>query len=245
MALQFQVDDIATVPEALRGEYTEKDGKFHLNVDGAVPNAKLKEFRDTNIATRKELDALKAQFDGVDVETYRTLTEQAAKVRDKRLIDSGKVDELVAERVSAMKADNDKVLGTITKERDGLNGQLQGLLIDSALKDAAIKGGVTPAAVDDVLLRGRTVFKLHEGKATAFDGDKAIYGKDSEPLAMTEWVSGLAERAPHLFTVSSGGGSPKGGSQNQGGATTMTRAQYDALPQMERATAIKGKTLVD
>jgi hypothetical protein len=30
MPLELIVDDITTVPEAFRGEYTEKDGKFHL-----------------------------------------------------------------------------------------------------------------------------------------------------------------------------------------------------------------------
>jgi hypothetical protein len=34
MALQLTVDQIDSVPEALRGEYTERGGKFHLNIVG-------------------------------------------------------------------------------------------------------------------------------------------------------------------------------------------------------------------
>lgn len=244
MAIQLVVDTLDSVPEALRGEYKEVEGKFHLTVDGLVPKARLDEFRNTNISTRRELDALKAQYDGVDVEAYRTLTAKEAAQRDKKLIAEGDVDALVNVRVAAMKADHDKLLGVATAERDATRGQLQGLLIDGALKDAAVKAGVTPTGIEDVVLRGRNVFKLHEGKATAFDGEKAMYGKDGESLNMGEWLGGLAERAPHLFAASQGGGAPKGG-PGQAGSNTMTRAQFNALPLHERAAAVKGKTLTD
>ena len=67
MALKAVLSSIDEVPEALRSEYTEKDGKFHLQLDGTLPGfvpeadhnaikAKVSEFRDNNIAVKKQLD---------------------------------------------------------------------------------------------------------------------------------------------------------------------------------------------
>ena len=245
MALKSILDTLDGVHESLHEHYTAKDGKFHLAADGMVPKSRLDEFRDTNIATRRELDDLRTRFDGVDPEEFRKLSDAAAKVRDKRLIEAGKVDELIAERVAAMRGEHDKVLGALTKERDTTKGQLEGLLIDGALRDAAAKAGVRPTAIDDVLLRGRQTFRLADGRAQAFDGDKPAYGKDGEAMSVQEWVGGLSERAPHLFEQSSGGGTPKGGNSTQGGAKTMTRAAFDAIPIYEQAAAIKGVTITD
>lgn len=247
MSLKFTVDDINSVDEAFRPLYVESNGKHVLAVEGAVSKDRLDEFRSSNVATRKELDALRAQYDGVDVEQYRTLTTQAEKLRDKKLLDAGKVDELIEARVAAMRGEHKTMLDGLTAERNSAKSQLEGLLIDGALRDAAAKANVRATAIEDVLLRGRSTFRVADGKATAYDGDKAMYGKDSEPLTVSDWVSGLAERAPHLFDTSSGGSSPKHGSTavTGGAKNTMTRAQYDEIPIMDRAAAVKGKTIVD
>jgi hypothetical protein len=61
MPLKFVVEDINTVAEPLRGEYEKKDdGKYHLKTEGDLPgvneaNAKVAEFRDTNIALNKKV----------------------------------------------------------------------------------------------------------------------------------------------------------------------------------------------
>jgi len=245
MALQYTVDDISAVPEALRGEYAARDGKFFLNVDGVVPKERLDEFRNNNIAFKKENDDLKKMYEGVDVERYRTMTEREQKIAEKKLIDAGEVDKLVDLRVAAMKTEHDKVLATLSASDAAKGKQLESLLIDNALLDVASKSGVRPTAMDDVLLRGRQTFRLHEGKATAFKGDEQQFGKDSNPLTMADWLGGLKESAPHLFAASSGGNTPKQGAGGVGGSNTMTRAQYDALAPGERAAAVRGKTLVD
>jgi len=243
MALQYVVDALESVPEALRGEYVARDGKFYLSVDGVVPKERLDEFRNNNIAFKRELDDLKKTYEGVDVEKYKTLTAKEQQILDKKLIDAGKVDELVELRIAAMKTDHEKVVGTLTAENVSSKKQLEGLLIDSALRDAAAKSGVRVTAIDDVLLRGRQTFRLHEGVATAFEGDKPVYGKNSEPLSIGDWVGGLAERAPHLFEPSTGSNSKT--ATTGSAANKMTRAQYDALAPEARAAAIVGKELVD
>lgn len=245
MALQFVVDSLESVPEAHRPLYAEKDGKFILGVEGAVSSDKLTEFRDNNRTLKRQNDELTAKFADIDPEKYRELTAQEQKLRDKQLIDSGKVDELIAERVAAMRGDHDKQLKAVAGERDGMKKQLESLVIDGALRDAASKAGVAPTAIDDVLLRGRGTFRLVDGKAVAMDGDKQIFGKDGESLGVTEWVGGLAEKAPHLFPPSTGGGAPKGGVGSGGTGKTLTRAQFEALDPVAKFAAVKDTKIVD
>lgn len=245
MALKATIDTLEEVPEVARDMYVARDGKFHISVDGLVPKDRLDEFRSNNIAFKREIDDLKKTYEGVDVAKYKTLTAKEQQLLDKTLIDAGKVEELVELRIAAMRTEHNSVVDTLKASDTAKGRQLEGLLIDNALRDAAAKSGVRPTAIDDVLLRGRQVFRLHEGVATAFEGDKPVYGKNSEPLSIGDWVGGLSERASHLFEPNTGGGAGKGVQTGGGTSNKMTRAQYDALPFEGRAAAIVGKELVD
>lgn len=224
MALKARLPSLDGVPEALQAEYTKVGAEFVLNVEGLVPKDRVDEFRDRNVALLRERDDLALKFKDIDPDVARTLIERAAKERDKRLIDAGKVDELLNERTAAMKADHDKVLKTLTDERDRATTRLGEQLIDGAIRDAASKARVRPTAIDDVLNRGRSVYRLQDGKAVPMAGDKMIFGKSGEPMEITEFVSGLADTAPHLFEVSTGGGA---NNANGGGAAPGTIQRSD------------------
>ncbi len=206
MPLKPIVDTLDEIAEPMREHYTERDGKFHLAVEGLVPKERVAEFRDTNIALKREMDELRTRFDGIDPDEYRKLNERAQKERDKKLIDAGKLDELVDQRVSGMKAEHEKVLRSLTEEKAKLGAQLEGLVIDGAIRDAATKAGARPEAIEDFLYRGRRIFRLQEGKAVPLDEDRVVYGKSGGPMEISEWVSTLAEKAPHLFQPTTGGG---------------------------------------
>lgn len=204
MALKLTVASLDEVPEEHRALYVEKDGKYALPVEGAVEKARLDEFRDGNVALKKQIEELQAKFNGIDPEAARELLEQQKKQRNKELIEAGKVEELLAERVSSMRAEYENALKALHEEKSTLATTLEGLVIDNALRDAAVKNGVRPSAIEDVLLRGKRVFKLQEGQAVGMDGDRPLYGKDGSPMSVSEWVSGLSNQAPHLFEISTG-----------------------------------------
>lgn len=220
MALKSVLDSLDDVDDTLRSHYAEKDGKFLLNVEGLVPKERLDSFRDNNIALKRERDEIKAARDelaakyaDVDLDAYNAAIAKQAAERDKKLIDAGKVEELFAERIGAMRAEHQKHLDTLAAEKSALEddrrriaGQLEGHVIENAIRDAASKTGVRPSAIEDVLLRGRQIYRVHEGKAVPMDGDKVIFGKNGEPLSIDEWMTGLLDRAPHLFESSQGGG---------------------------------------
>lgn len=212
MSLKAVVEDINAVPEALRAFYTAQDGKYMLPVDGLVPKSKLDEFRANNILLAQERDALRQRFEGIDPEKARELLAKAQTEQDKKLIDAGKLDELVAQRVDAMRKDFETQLSGETSKSQKLQTQLEVLLIDGAMRDAAARAGVRSTAVEDVLLRGRNMFRLVDGKAVPMQGDEVMYGKSGEAMNMDEWLAGLCTSAPHLFEPSRGGGAAGGAS---------------------------------
>lgn len=220
MSIKARVKTLDEVPEAARSLYVEKDGEFVLPVEGMVTKDKLDEFRSTNIALKKQVEELTEKFGDIDPEHYRELNEKAEKERTKKLIAADKVDELVNERVSAAKAGFEKERKALEDEKRKLGIQLEGLLIDNAVRDAAAKSGVRAGAVDDVLLRARQVFKVVDGKAVAFDGEKQLFGATGDPLTVPEYITGkLTEAAPHLFEPSQGGGAKKADSSSSGGGS--------------------------
>lgn len=209
MTLKAKVEDINSIDESMRDLYVESDGAFVLNVDGMVDKTKLNEFRDNNVTLMKKISDLESKYDGIDLEEYSTLKAKAQKQRDKKMIDAGKVDELVEERVTAMRAEYDTQINDLTTKNESANRQLETLLIDNELRSAAAKAGVTSEAVDDVLLRGRAAFKLVDGQAMPHDTTgSVIYGKDgTTPMSVNDWVKNLSQSASHLFTSSQGSGS--------------------------------------
>lgn len=244
MPLNAVVDSIEAVPEVARDLYVQKDGKYHLAIDGLVPASKLSEFRDNNISLANQVKELTERYDGIDPEAWKDMQVQARRIRDKELVEAGKFEELYSERIGPMKTAHDRELAAERTEKTKLQSTLEGLLIDGAIRDAAAKSGVRSTAIDDVLLRGRSAFKVVDGKAVPMDGDKQIFGKDAEVMSVNEWIEGLTERAPHLFEPSQGSGS-KGNGGGGGGAKTMTRATFNALDPMAQREAAKTMKIVD
>jgi hypothetical protein len=233
MALKASIDSLDGVPEALHEHYTQsEDGKYRLNAEGiedvsGLKSALAKE-REERKRAKEALDKLK----DVDPEEYQTLKKEATERKEKKLLDSGKVEELIVERTSRMKADYDKQLKDLSTERDALQQkltQLDQLTVDNAMSAAAAKAGVLPEALPYVLRHGREVFRVKDGQIVALKDDQPVIGKDgTSPMSMEEWLGELASSSAFLFKASSGGGAahkPAG----SGGAPARKRS--DMSPQ--------------
>jgi hypothetical protein len=191
--------------------YTEEEF-LDLQTKSEETKTKLDEFRANNVKLLKDMETLSAKFDGIDLENYNEMVKLQQEQKDKTLIDAGKIDELLEERTKAMVKTHGDDMDKLTNENTVLNSQLAGLVIDSAVRDSAVKSGVVDTAIDDILLRSKAVFKLTEGQAIPHDNDgNVIYGSSSaEPMTVEEWVKGQQDLAPHLFKSSQGGGSEHG-----------------------------------
>jgi len=152
------------------------------------------------------------------------------------LMDAGKIDELVDERTKRLQEDNAKAYNSLKDENSTYQRQLEGLMIDATVRDHSSKQGVAATAIDDVILRAKTVFQLKEGKATPIDSEgNVIYEAGAtEPMSVESWVKGLTGTAPHLFTPSNGSGSQHGNG-GAGDDKTVTRSQFDEMSQVQRA----------
>lgn len=205
MALKFIVDTLDDLEQHVASLYEKSDdGKFRLDVEGVVPREKLDEFRNTNIELLRKVDS----FKGIDPQKYQNLLGIEKRLTDKELVEAGKVDEVVQSRVQSLTEEHNTTVTALKTELGNANAQLEGLLIDSAVRLKALEAGVLPTAVDDVMLRAKTVFKIVDGRAVPHADGKPVYGKDGiNPMSVDEWVTSLAKNATHLFGSTQGSGS--------------------------------------
>lgn len=210
MAFKLILDTVEGLAPEVAREYTKgDDGKYHISVEGMVPSGKLAEFRDNNIELKRQLE----RFKGVDPAKYAELAQLEQRVKESKLVDAGKIDELVAARVESMKTTHTAQLQEKDAALSVANRQLESLLIDSSVRSAANTSGVLPTAVDDLLLRAKSTFKIQDGVAVPLnDKGQIIYGSDGvNPMSIKEWIDGIAKVAPHLFVGSVGSGAPRAG----------------------------------
>lgn len=198
----------------------DEDGTYTLQVDGAAPKEKVAEFRNNNIELTNQMKALEAKMAGLDIEklntVFQTVQNMAQSESDKEMtsaLEQGPdaVNALIERRaasvIEAMKSDFDTRYATVDANAQKYRSQLEEAKITSELSRLAAEKGVRPTAIDDVLLRGKQVFKLNnEGEVVAMKGDEVVFNKDNKPLSIGEYMDSLATSAPHLFEQSTGGG---------------------------------------
>lgn len=261
MTLKFTYESADLIPEGKESLYEKQDnGGYKLAVEGAVEKSRLDEFRDNNTKLRNQVDevntarneiseqfkqlqetkaALEKQFEGVDLDEFKSMKQKQQELADKKLIEEGKVEELIAERVNkANEASSNKLSSVESQYKETiekLNSQIQSqtsqlntLLIDNEIANAATKHSVAKTALEDVMNRGRSLFELEEGKAVAKQDGKVMYTEDQvTPLTIERWVNNLSENAPHLFEKSAGAGARQ--PQGRGGANTGDMTATDKI----------------
>lgn len=219
MKLKFKVTDITTVPEAYRELYTQKDGVWYLDAEGAADKSQVDEFRQNNIELLKKLEALK----DVDPAKYAELKKLEQQIKEKEFIAAGDVEGLINHRIQAMKEGYDTQVADLTGKLTVSNRQLEVLMIDNVVKSAALQHGVYSHAVDDVVLRAKASFVLENGAPVMKDGEgKVVYAEDGKtPVTVEGWLKGLKPKAPHLFQGFNGSGA--GGGNGGPGGTDMSK----------------------
>ncbi len=217
MALKFKYAKKEEVPAEHAALYVEREGAFVLDAEGVTDKAQVDEFRNNNVAVKKELEEWKRRFDGIDPEEVRQLKAEKQRLEEERQIKAGEAEKVFEGRIKTLKSEFDKQVATLTGERDWLNSRLTAIQIDQGVTTAATKRGLRPTAIPDITARARTVFKLVNGVPRAFesDGQTVRYGRDGvSPMTLEEWVDTQVADAPHLFESNAGGGAagtPAGG----------------------------------
>jgi hypothetical protein len=206
--LKSVVEDIAGVPEAYRDRYTERDGKHYLDEieidDGAEVKTALAAEREER---RKAKEAL-ARFEGLDPEKAREALEAAQKAEEAKLRDKGKFDELLKAKEAAHAQELAKLGETITSQTQ----QLRKFKLDDRLRAAALKAGVLPDDLEDVMTLTGTRFDLSD--------DDQIVMKDGPGVTPEKFYGEVfREQRPKFYAPSGAGGSGAAGAGGAGGVT--------------------------
>jgi len=196
-------------------------------VETAVSGLKTK--NEEILGEKKALQDKMKPFDGIDLEAVKVATEFYDKNKDAEFLKNGTVDELIEKRTSALTSDFEVKIQELTTslEESKIHGaKYQGLfeskVIDDGLRSEAVKQGVRSEAIDDVVLRGRSIFSLDDKKqieARNSDGSLS-QTEDKKVLTTKNWIEGLKETSPHYWPGSEGAGALGGGG---GSETDLTK----------------------
>lgn len=191
-------------------------------VDEAVKG--LKDKNTEILGEKKALQESLKVFDGYDPKTLKTATEFYDKNKDTEFLKDGTVEELIEKKTSQLTSDFETQIGELTsnlteaKNHGTIYQQLfESKVIDDGVRAAAMKSGMISTAVEDAVLRGRSIFSLDENKlieARDADGKLAIT-EDKKVLTTENWIEGLKDTSPHYWPNSSGAGASGGSGHGQ------------------------------
>lgn len=205
--LTLYTDSLDSIPESLHSFYQKQDDGYKLNVKNVVPSAKLDEFRTNNRKLNAELEEIRKQMSYVDMDEYNRLKDQYSKEKTKGSIPETDVEQTLNKRTAEMKAEYEKKLAELNDNYSQASQKLSTVLIDNQVQSSAAKHNVKQTAFEDVLLRAKNTFSLHEGVAIAKDQNgETIYNSEGEPMTIDQWIGKLQKTAGHLFEESTGAG---------------------------------------
>lgn len=255
MPLALEVATLESVPEAFRGEYTEKDGKFHLNVDGLPDVAGLKSAlaseRGLNKAAKDKVAAWEKL--GVSPEEIETRLADERTKAEEALKKAGKFDEVLATHLGNAKKERDTAVSTAEKQRESALNIARRAVIGTSLSTALVKAKATPEGLDLLGERLGKRVKLEfddNGEATStimeLDGKTPMVGSGPGGLATyDDLVKEATKNFLSLFEGSGGGsGTDPKGQRRDAGGKVLTRAEFNALSpadQRQKVTVEKYK----
>lgn len=175
---------------------------------------RLRTHSNTILSEKKALQQKIKAFGDIDPEKFSHLVEYYNSSEDAKLISEGKLDEVVSKRTERIKAENDAKLSTLQKQLDELVSakdetlkKYKQAIIDNKIRDAAIKAGVLPNAIEDVLYRARQIFSLGEDdKLEARNSDGTLIKYKAGLLGPNEFLEELKNKAEHYWPQSTGAG---------------------------------------
>jgi hypothetical protein len=206
MPLKYSYTSEADIPADNKALYKQSGNDWILDIEGDP----VSDYRNRNIRLQQERDndilpLLNKYKDLGAVDDLKKLVEIKGDLDVSKLVRSNKVDEAVEKRLEGVKAEHAKETTKLTGERDGLQKQLEKMMIDNAAMAVAAKMGARDTALPDIVSRMRNVFKVEGGKLIAYkpNGEKD-YGKSGDGLTMEEAMERAKGDGPHLFEENKG-----------------------------------------
>ena len=253
MGVKAVVESVDDLSEEMQAFYKQEGDVYVLDIDGVDDHPKVRGVvtanrsnKDKRDQYKAELDTLKKRLEGLpedfDSDTYEHLREAAEG-------NGGQMtDEQKAEMRNALEKKLEKQYLQQIEERDAridkLSGSIRKSTVDGALTRAMDEAQIDPKHKKMLLPYFKTASKIDVEESD--DGTfKPFVETDMGPQDIGKFVSDWAATDGKEYVSKSAGPSPRGGSNGSGGKT-LTRSQFDALSQHERAQAVKdGTKIVD
>jgi len=203
-------------------------------VDEAVTGLKTKNAEILD--EKKVLQTSLSAFEGFKPEDVKIASDFYAKNKDAEFLKDGTVEELIEKKTSQLTSDFEAQIGELNvnlTEAKTHGATYQGLfeskVIDDGVRDEAVKSGMLPTAIEDAVLRGRSVFSLDDAKLIeARDAEgKLALTEDKKVLTTQNWIEGLKDTSPHYWPPSEGAGAfgGKGGGETDAFAKRVAAAE--------------------
>lgn len=252
MGLALTVDKIDTVPEAQRPLYVEKEGKFHLDVDGLEDTTGLKAALKAERTLREKHEKSVRGWEklGKTAEEITTLIAEKEAAAEEAAKKAGNFDGILATHKTNWAKEKADSEAKLTADRDKADSRARKAIVDTRINNALTKGKATQEGLDLLVERLGKRIKLD------FADDKetiSILDSTGEPMVGTgkdglatfdDLVKEAVKQYPSLFEGTGGGGGAKGGGSG-GGAKTITRADFEKMtPLAARAKLKEGFTVV-
>lgn len=252
MALQYTVENLDDVPEAIRGEYVEKDGKFVLGVEGIKDGSGLETALAAERKRARELEAKVKKWDKLgksDAEIAEMLAA-AEEAERKKAEDEGNFDKILGQHRDKWA----KERADIEAELNAARASERSAIIGTSVMASLTKAGATEEGVDLLpeRLSARIKFETEDGKRVLkimqADGETPMAGSGKDGLATFDDLAKEAlTKWPSLFKGSGSGGSGAvPGRPGAKGGKTLTRTEFDGLSPKDRTAKLRdGFTVAD
>lgn len=232
MAFKMVVDSLEGLPEDVAKEYAEKDGKFHIQVEGMKSVDDFTKLNTSLNAARASENTLKQRLSLLGDRKVEDVVEQLNRIPELEAAAEGKLDEdaingIVENRIKSKLAPVERERDqykTQVGERDQKISQFESQertrKIHKQVREAAKATGMRDEAIEDaLLLSDRTMELLEDGVAVV----KADVGYQ-QGLGAKDWLTDLQGKRAHWWPDSEGGGA--GG--NRGGGGSLTKNPWSA-----------------
>lgn len=226
--LKLKYTNKSDIPSGAEAFYTEKDGAFVLNAE--LPDVStLEKTLEKERTARREADAkvkdLEARYshlpDDFDAEKYKSLVDSANGSKD-------------LER--ALKEQRESIEKVHAKDIEKLHAQLseKDNLVTTHVKNAELRKAMAEANIAKAYMPAVEAMMAQKIKVEGLD---VFLDEKPVSVALKEWAN--SDDGKHFVSAQANSGGGANANSGNANVKTIARAEFDALPQGERASFVR------
>ncbi len=195
---------------------SKMDDSFKESVAAAVAEAtkELKAKNEELIGEKRRATEKLGEYEDLDVEKLKKYKDQLDNDENAKLIAEGKFQEVIDKATEKVRSNYNDQITDIQRENDELKAiaemaerRSRQTIVEINLRRAAEVAEVLPAAIDDVIARGASLFTVEDdGNLVQRDSNGELVQIDGKTATPTAWLTQLKEKAPHFWPQSETGG---------------------------------------